>query len=69
MFNCIDLNILYSTAYFWLNLSSNNAATIPTTIQTILMTQLATDAVKLPNGIIIMVAAITIPTIAWKATE
>ena len=46
-----------------LNLSNNNAATIPITKHTI-FTIACDRTVKLVNGIIIIVAAITIPTIA-----
>ena len=42
---------------------------MPKTMQTILITQLKTDSAKLGKGIIITVAAITTPTIPWKATE
>lgn len=41
----------------------------PTAMQTILMIALDAEAAKLLNGIIITVAAITIPTIAWNAIE
>jgi hypothetical protein len=52
-----------------LNLSNHSATTIPNARQTILMMQETIDAAKLPKGMIITVAAMTIPMIAWKETE
>ena len=52
------------TAYLLLNLSSINAITAPAARQTRLRIQPDTLTAKLPNGIIITVAAITMPIIA-----
>jgi hypothetical protein len=52
-----------------LNLSSTVATTIPATIQIMFTIKLVGDAVKLPKGIIITVAIITMPIIAWNDTE
>ena len=50
-----------------LNLSSAKAATTPTTRQTMLATAVPTPWVKLPKGMMTKVAAMTMPTMAWKA--
>lgn len=54
----------YSFEKRLLNLSSNRAAIIPTAIHKIFTKNDPAEAAKLLNGIIIIVAAITIPIIA-----
>lgn len=54
----------HSTVTLLLNLSSRQAATIPAARKNTLIKAAETDVVKLSKGIIITVAAITIPTIA-----
>lgn len=60
MFLC---KIFYSFSTLLLNLSNKSADTIPTTKQ-IIFTIACDKTAKLVNGIIIIVAATTIPTIA-----
>ncbi len=61
---CIDNPNRYaqSRSTLRLNLSRRRAAITPTARQMILVMHCPADAVKLENGMIIMVAAITMPT-------
>ena len=52
-----------------LNLSNNSEAVMPNAMQRILVTNTMEDVVKLSNGTVIAVAAITMPIMEWKATE
>ena len=60
---------VYSVSTLWLNLSSSSAITMPQTMQITLTRHWDTDAVKLEKGMIITVAAMTMPMIPWKAME
>ena len=62
------LSAPYSTLTLLLNLSRARAAKIPTTKQTT-FTALWATVIKPSTGTVIIVAAMTIPIIPWKATE
>ena len=57
------------TSTLLLNLSSSRAKTTPTIRQTAFTRALCTEDAKLANGMIMTVAAITMPTMPWKAME
>ena len=56
------------TGMLWLKRSSARAAAMPTRMQTTLTTAATGVTAKVPKGMIMMVAAMTMPMMAWKAS-